>query len=83
MGQYSSWRIQQDMRINFHAFERIENSLGVDVIFQNYLLMEYDTGSHQGYDMTGWRKAFRIADGQHLKTRLTGSQMSANFGILG
>jgi hypothetical protein len=51
----------------FPAFEHIETVLGVDVIFQNYSLMENDTGSHS---MNGWCKAFRIVDGEHFMMRL-------------
>jgi hypothetical protein len=41
--------------------------LGVDVIFQNYSLMENNTVSY--YAMTGWCKAFIIDKWEHLKMR--------------
>jgi hypothetical protein len=52
--QVSSGRIQAGFA-HFRAFEHIEPILGLDVIFQNYSLVENDTESlTPDYAMTGW-----------------------------
>jgi hypothetical protein len=72
--QFSSWPIHARFA-NFRAFEHIhvhhvQPLLRVDVIFQIYSLMENDRG-HTTLCMTGWHKAFRIINGEHLKRRLS------------
>jgi hypothetical protein len=57
----SSWRICEFTGLRAHRV------LGVDVILQDYSLVENDTRSHQ---LMPWFKAFRIFDGEYSKTRL-------------
>jgi hypothetical protein len=55
--------------------------LGVD--FAHYYLMENDTGFTPDYAVTGWRKAFKIVDGNHSRLNVLEARMCANFGDLG
>jgi hypothetical protein len=65
---------------NFWAFVPF---LG-DVRFQTFLWWKM-THVRLWYAMTGWHKAFRIINGEHLKMRLNvlETQMCMNFGNLG
>jgi hypothetical protein len=54
----------------------------LSVIFQNYSLMENDTGSHLDYAVAGWRRAFGIVMDWD-ETECARTRMFANFDHLG
>jgi hypothetical protein len=67
--------------VAFQAVEHIESRRLISKLF-------FDGKRHRvtpGYAVTGWHKAFRIMDGEHLKkeAECARPKMCANFGNLG